>query len=280
MLPRDRFAVGLETLSSLYSPGGAGPNDEQIRIFVLPDDREDIWRFFLLERFVSLLETRRLFLCRVNRFEDKWEGAIPKLVAQAMAIAGQTMSAERRANFSAGRLKARGLVAASCWFMDLHESDAMWKLYVPSGEGVGVKTRVERLRSALPQRAKSGRSSIEDIWLGRIRYIDYDKDEFEIYNWLYPYVHKRLSFAHEKELRLATIISDEAAKAAAAGVTDFEITVAGLFIPVDVATLIEAVYVAPHAPAGVAERVRAELDRAGLVSIPVLQSRLLEAPIY
>jgi hypothetical protein len=263
-------------MTSRFAFNGYNPS----RIFVQPDDREDIWRFFPLERFVSLLETRRLFLCRVNGFEDKWEGAIPKLVAQAMARAEQTMSEEGRANFRAGRVKARGLVAASCWFMDLNESDAMWKLYVPTGEGVGVKTRVERLRSALPQRAKSGRSSIEDIWLGRIRYIDYDKEEFPIYNWLYPYVHKRLSFAHEKELRVATIISDEAAKAAVAGATDFEITVAGLFIAIDVATLIEEVYLAPHAPVGVAERVRAALDLAGLESVPVMPSRLLEDPIY
>jgi hypothetical protein len=63
-------------------------------------------------------------------------------------------------------------------------------------------------------------------------------------------------------------------------VTDFEIIAARLFIPVDVATLIEAVYVAPHAPVGVAERVRAALDRAGLELVPVLPSRLLEDAIY
>lgn len=259
-----------------YAFNGYDPS----RIFVLPDDKEHIWRFFRFDRFVSLLQTQRLFFCRASRFEDKWEGAIPKLVEQASQRAGWGMSEEARANYHAGRVKARSIVAVSCWFMDLHESDAMWKLYVPSGEGVAVKSTVERLRTALPQRAKGGRSSIEDIWLGQVRYIDYDKDQFPINNWLYPYVHKRRAFAHEKELRAATVISDDATKAAAEAATDFEITDAGLLIPIDVARLIEAIYVAPHAPEGVAERGRAALDRAGLQLIPVLPSRLIEQPIY
>jgi hypothetical protein len=52
------------------------------------------------------------------------------------------------------------------------------------------------------------------------------------------------------------MITNGTIEANAAGGTEFEVTEAGLFIPVDVETLVEAVYIARDAPAVVEQTAR------------------------
>jgi hypothetical protein len=166
-------------------------------------------------------------------------------------------------------------VAVNCWHIRQHETVRMYVEYAAKHVGVAVKSTVGRLGAAFPQHPNDGKFGLEDIDISRIRYIDYDTDHFPPHNDFYFFVHKQLTYELENELRVFSMITKPAAEASAAGGTDFEVTPKGLFLPINVETLIEAVYIAPLAPAHVEPTVRELLHRLGLTSIPIRPSELL-----
>lgn len=236
-----------------YNPHNPRPVDS---LFETPSVDTCIWRYFPLERFVSLLETSRLFLCRAGRLDDEFEGATPVMSEQKLkAWEARYVSPENQAQYRRNRKRAREIVAVNCWHISKHESVSMWDRYMRSREGVAVESTVGRLGAALPQRTNNGVSSNEDIDISRVRYIDYERDHFPLWNVRYHFIHKRLEYESENELRVLATITDEATEVAAAGGTDFEVTEAGILIPIEVETLIEAIYIAPRAPAIVEQAV-------------------------
>ncbi|HEU4582564.1 MAG TPA: DUF2971 domain-containing protein [Polyangiaceae bacterium] len=251
-------------------------------VFDLPDDATDLWRYQTLPKILSLLDTRRLFFCRASKFEDRFEGAMPKRMdARVREYAARRMTPEADANYHRHRIETRERMAISCWHMSSHESAAMWSLYGLNGEGVAIKSSVWRLVAALPQHdTASGRQQSHRIFVGAVKYIDYSTADFPRVNLFYPYVHKRESFKHESELRAVTHISPAAEDAFDGGGVDFEITAGGLAIPVDVEKLIEAVYISPLGSPSFERVVRATLDRFGYGTIPVVKSPMAEDPIY
>jgi hypothetical protein len=70
------------------------------------------------------------------------------------------------------------------------ESAAMWKIYSTAKESVYVQTSYARLRDALA----------EDVHIGIIRYISYERDKIPASSTFWPLTHKRESFEHEREL--------------------------------------------------------------------------------
>lgn len=251
-------------------------------MFRVPPDSNVIWRYQTLAKLLSLVEVKRLFFCRAAKFQDPFEGAVPKALDDKMREwSAQMLSAQSYEQYRQERVRSRDIVAISCWHRSDHESDAMWALYGLSGEGVAVKSTVGRLAAALPARTlPAGQTDIHGINIGHVSYIDYAKAEFPAHNVLYPFVHKRMAFKHELEVRAVTTISADAQKAFDAGGADFEITAGGIAIPVNVETLIEEVYISPLASASFERVVRTTLARFGHESIPVVKSPLAEVPIY
>ena len=47
-----------------------------------PDDRDTLWRYMSLEKFVNMLETKSLFFTRADKFEDPFEGFIPPALVE------------------------------------------------------------------------------------------------------------------------------------------------------------------------------------------------------
>lgn len=259
-----------------YNPHARSPVDS---FFETPSVDTVIWRYLPLDRFVSLLESRRLFLCRAGRLEDEFEGVTPVVSEQKlMDWEAEYTSPEIRAQYRMNRERARQIVAVNCWHISECESVPMWDRY--GRGGVAIKSTVGRLGAALPQRPDNGVFSNEDIGISRVRYIDYEKGHFPLWTTFHHFIHKRLAYASEEELRVFAMITDGAVEAGIAGGTDFEITDGGLLIPVDIETLIEAIYIAPRADAAVEQTVRDLLLRMQLVSIPVQLSCLTAEPIY
>lgn len=93
---------------------------------------------------------------------------------------------------------------------------------------------------------------------------------------LSPFVHKRKSFEHEREVRAVVMKWPTGEKG-----LDFsqETIGAGLKIKVDVERLIEQIYVAPNSPAWFADLLRAVIQRYGY-GFPVVQSKLNEQPFF
>lgn len=221
-------------------------------VFVQPENENiRVWRYMDFTKLVSLIDSRRLFFTRADKFDDPFEGAWPRINVLARQHVPDGMSAEGREAF-ARAMASMGDVnrkwpkynAINCWHMNEHESAAMWKLYLKSDEGIAVQSTYSKFRSAL--------TDDEKIFIGVVKYIDYETEWIDAGNLLSPFVHKRKSFEHEREVRAVVTKWPSGEKA-----MDFntETISAGLKVKVDVERLIEQIYVAPSSPSWFADLV-------------------------
>lgn len=179
------------------------------------DPEEIIWRYMDLEKFELLLKNSSLFLCRSDKFSDPFEASIPKReseyrVKEEMKIAAYfkrptTLEEAKRKSDDIANLhkRFRRAFVVNCWHINSSESDAMWRLYLKTNEGVAIQSSCKKIIDSLSH-------SEEEILISKIRYIDYEKDiwyhktDYPVtsYNLLTPIVHKRTAFSHENELRI------------------------------------------------------------------------------
>ena len=71
----------------------------------------------------------------------------------------------------------------SCWHESEHESDAMWKLYSASGQGIAIESTIGQLRTCFGNR--------EGLLIDRVRYMDFDRDPIETVSYTHLDVYKR-----------------------------------------------------------------------------------------
>ena len=258
-----------------YSFFPEAPNE----FFIAPPPEAQLWRYMTLPALLAVLDSRKLLFRRASTFEDPFEGAYPKITEDRLREWEEMhVGPEVARNFRAERLKYRSQMAINCWHMSTHESSAMWSQYGKTNESVAIRSTVAGLMSALPQQREGEILSRESIMVRQVKYIDYATADFHPGNLRHPYVHKRLGFEHEKEVRAMTSITD--AVEAAGASEEFEVTKAGLLLPIDVKTLIDAVHVSPFAGEWFHRVVLASVARFGFGSIPVLKSAMTEVPIY
>ena len=137
----------------------------------------------------------------------------------------------------------------------------MWSLYAPH-HGVAVKSSVGRLIQAL-------QATQRPIEIGTVHYMDFGfPTESDSEFWLYPEFVKRKSFEHERELRALTIDTDVYRSKG----TSNEIT--GVGVDIDVAALLDAVYVAPTLEGWIKDVVKTELKSHCLPDVRVIHSTL------
>ena len=244
-------------------------------------------------KYVALL-ARGLFFALPSKLGDPWEGS--------WGVADVRSFRENHAGADPSTIKSEWTVCyndktaslegygVSCWHRSEYESAALWSLYMPRGFGVAVRSTVEHVLASL---GASGRK----IEPRDVQYVDYDKERLgdDPRDLL---VHKRLSFVHEKELRFLValrndeceaiadwrlILNDRSKRHFSAGifqspvrpgpiparvVTDPTLvrraTPHGVYLPVDLAVLIQQVYLAPQAPWAVRHAVQAATEAFGL----------------
>jgi len=179
--------------------------------FIQPDNEKiKIWRYMDFTKFVSILHTNTLFFSRADKLGDPFEGSLPKvcidkLYSINLSECSYPQTEEELKNIGKyKRRKRREFVmqsTVSCWNMSEVESAALWRLYLKSNEGIAIQTNLERFK-------KSFNVEEGDIYIGKINYIDYDKDYFNYETFSYDILlHKRLSFSYEQEIR--AIVSSE-----------------------------------------------------------------------
>jgi hypothetical protein len=239
-----------------------------------PDPSIAIWRYMDFTKFVSMLETNCLFFSRADHLGDPFEGSFSKgnellrpiVYKELYDQIEPAMVTQINVNKAELAKWQRQWTFINCWHMNPAESAAMWKLYAKSNEAIAIKSSYFRLANAVD----------EHTYVGTVEYIDFEHDWLPEGNTFYPFVHKRLSFAHEREVRALITqfpTSDQGIdfKAAAPDV--------GLERKVDLATLIEQVYVAPTSPAWFRSLVTQVCKRYSLEK-PVLQSSLDAQPFF
>jgi hypothetical protein len=233
-----------------------------------PDADEVLWRYMDLTRFLALLDSRCLFFCQASRLEDPFEGSLSK------ATALDRDAARSRDPLDEGFIevpykKMTELTAISCWSASKHESAAMWSLYCPTGPGIAVRTTFAALCNAL-------KGAPQKIVVSRVAYLDYDREKIPDGHLLLPFLHKRRSFEHEREVR--AVIQHMPDQTMPGRPSQFD-PAGGANVPVSLDGLVERIYVSPTAPnwySDLVGRIAAKYS----VSAEVHQSRLAADPIY
>lgn len=184
-----------------------------------------LWRFMDFTKYVSMLHRRALFFTRADQLPDPFEGLYAK----------QNRRAERRGS------PLRDRIFLSCWHQNEHESAAMWRIYLSSEQGVALRSSVGRLREGFA-------ANDEQLQLGGVRYLDYERDAMPEQHELDPFFCKRKSFDYEREARVvwcADKVLDEP----------------GRYIPAALDRLIEEVIVSPGGEPWLDELVRSVTER-------------------
>jgi hypothetical protein len=259
---------------------------EKIEFEEFPEKDSRIWKYMDLPKFVSLLDSDSLYFVQVDKFDDPFEGSVPRenlkyrkyrkgsdVVKEPIGQYRKILNAE-----------LAEYTYADCWHMSEAESAAMWDLYTTQGYGIAVTTTIEQYVDMISEYESK-------VFVGSVNYINYWQDSIQRYDSLAPAFHKRRSFEHEKEfrgvvqdlpyfLRAAEFLKD--AKLLKSDVERFDPNPEpGISISVTAEKLIDHIYVAPDTPSwqkSVVETITESFS--GLQRSDVTRSSLEEDPVY
>jgi hypothetical protein len=237
--------------------------------FQAPADRSiKIWRYLDFTKYVSMLSSQNLFFSRSDLFDDPYEGATSHANIKLRSTVYSDIKITKQQIDQLAELAewSRQWTYINCWHMNEYESAAMWKLYAQTNEAVAIQSTYKRLRHCLP----------ENVHVGIVHYIDYENEWLPEGNTMRPFVYKRRSFEHERELR--ALIQD-------LPITDKEIQIGlpnqefGYKVSIDLNELIEAVYISPESPKWFLGLVKNVMQKYGF-NFKVHQSLLAKVPVY
>lgn len=202
--------------------------------FPQPVDAEiKVWRHMDIGKFIDILKRKSLFFSRLDLLGDPLEGSITKVFfyARQMELENIGMS-DDIPQFSKLNQRMNKSMFVNSWYCNDSESEAMWKLYCSNNDGIAIQTTYNKLVSSV--------NYDEQIYIGLVKYVDYDKDWFPSGNVFYPVMHKRKAFEHEREIRLVKTVSE-----LWSGKKEYP---TGIHCFWEIDKFIENIYVNPYAP--------------------------------
>jgi hypothetical protein len=220
-----------------------------------------IWRYMSLEKLQSLLCEESLFFTRIDGFQDRWEGVLPRSLREAEWNMGRD-GGEKTAE-TAKKLKKHYYV--NCWHASEWQSAALWGLYARD-KGVAIKTTVGNLISSI--------SDSKNFYVGQVEYADYSTHVRRFLNLPFCLMEtafmKRMSFEHEKEVRVIHWDrTDEGRKSPPSSCR----------FTVSLPKLIEKVVISPTSPEGMKRDITMLMEESDLYNIPVERSDLYDEHI-
>jgi hypothetical protein len=163
------------------------PHREPHEAFAQPENPAiKVWRYLDLPRFIWMLSNHALAFTRVDSLDDPFEGSVPPAVYEAWRADPQNSELLKKA-----RAGLRRQFFVSCWHANDVESEAMWRLYCGSDDGIALQTTYEKLDASLPK----------GVLLGQVAYVDYDTDNNPPHDALALLMRKRQAYDHEHEVR-------------------------------------------------------------------------------
>lgn len=227
--------------------------------------RDDVlWRYLEAAKFFDFLENSTLFLCRGDKFEDKFEGSFTPTLREKIIESYK----ENEIDFTYEQFKQelRQRVFINCWHRSRDDSAAMWALYGKSNCAVALTTTVGRLADTLAEQKLP-----HDLALERVEYVRHWNDpKLDIAPYARVFAYKTKAFEYEKEVR---IILDRSLDGFDEEVKDF-----GIAVKVKPSTLLRSIVIAPEAPAWFNDLVRKAVKRYNLAAA-VRNSKLAGDPI-
>jgi hypothetical protein len=238
-------------------------------VFQKPEDKNiKIWRFMDFSKYVSLLEKKALFFSRSDKLGDPFEGSLSKINQQMRPIWYGEHYPKMQEAMKGMNIGFINHTFLNCWHMNEYESDAMWKLYLKSKEGIAIQSTFQKLESCFEPEPS-------DLYIGKVIYADYEKEAIPEGNAMWPFVHKRKSFEHERELR--ALIQRPPIVNNALDLS--RPSPSGLYVPVNLGILIEKIYISPAVEKWFDELVTSVNEKYGIKK-ELLSSKLSERPVY
>ncbi len=256
-----------------------------------PPNETVLWRYSDITKFLSLLDTGRLWFASVNTLDDPFEGSNSAADAESPAYrwAGELegLDPNERKMREAMGLRPRThqeierdvhgtwsrLTMVNCWCMSPEESDALWRVYSSPQTGIAIKTSFEAFKKSL--------TCSEEVSMGVVQYINYHIENIPQNNAFHRYLRKRLAFKHEHEVRAihlhvpGRINPDTHQYDPDPAVQNL----LGKYLQVDVPTLVSEAVVAPFAPDWFLDMTKSIVSKYGF-KFPVVRSLLSEGPIF
>ena len=234
-----------------------------------PPDNENvkIWRYMDYTKFMSLVIDRELYFTPADLLGDRYEGSLPKLVASEKYNKSSDPDLARTIHRN-----MREVITVSCWHMNDSESTAMWQLYSEMNTGIAIQSTYKRLRECL--------APFPEVRLAVAKYIDYDTGSFGYKDLWTPFIHKRSTFSHERELRAIVIQPEriEAVKRQKYPLEYKERLIRDRY-PVNLSDLIETIYVAPNSAPWIGY-LTSKIIEEKEIKIDVLCSNLEKASLF
>ncbi|UCV28689.1 hypothetical protein [Ferribacterium limneticum] len=227
-------------------------------------DNRVLRRYLDLPKFIDLLRTQNLFLCRADLFQDKFEGSFTPSLRAAIEEAYSYNKSE----FSYEKFKKelREGVYVNCWSLGVNDNMALWELYGKSDASVAITTTVGRLRKELAASNLLGVTS-----LCKVEYIKHWNDpKIDIIPYSNVFRYKVVAYDFEREVR---IIHDRFEQ-------NFKMSgkESGLPLSVRLNSLLRSIVVSPSAQPWFIDLVKDVAQRYG-VTTPVRRSKLSLDPI-
>lgn len=257
-------------------PGFAPPENSSV----------PLWRYMDFTKFISLLESKALFFSRTDMLGDPWEGSLTRAEAERRKeLEAKSIVRTLHSTTHEKILSEVTNSIVSCWHMNEYESMAMWRLYLTGSEGVAIRSTYQRLINSFPRFDGQNKGANADstqkellIHVGVVHYVDYESAKSPCARRI---LLKRKSFEHEREIRAVAADTtwgdsptfDDQGRP----LTRFE--GGGDYVPTDLQTLIETVYVSPEAQPWFVDLVRSAVSRYGL-PCSVHQSDLGRDPVF
>lgn len=171
------------------------------------NEPEFIYKYMSFERFIEMSEKQKLYLTRIDCWQDVFERFIITYLSRKM---------EMRLNFNHNQVEllCRAIVHslyAQSWCSSSVESDAMWRIYSPNATGIRVKFRRDDIYHAID-------ITNENIIQEPPFFVEYTNQipmnrgatlGGLLKNITYGLKYKRLAFKHENEYRFVVTYKAE-----------------------------------------------------------------------
>lgn len=141
-------------------------------------ESDTIWRYFDLSKFISFLLTKELYLTRLDKFQDKYEGELPindylDNMHELLGRLSFIKDLKREDMWSFLDIQNKLSLFANCWHLNSIENFAMWKIYLSSNEGVAIKIKIGDLISSI--------KNPTGLIYGKVNYLDFKKESISHY---------------------------------------------------------------------------------------------------
>ncbi|UYZ39009.1 DUF2971 domain-containing protein (plasmid) [Clostridium beijerinckii] len=212
------------------------------------DPEMKVYRYISLKQFMHFIENNKTYLTRISSWDDTWEAPTMKLPIQ----------------HEDGRLSklaySSGMdLFAQCW-TSKKESDAMWRIYSASKDGIKIGTTVKKFELLEGPR----RYAVDEIFyyenlMEGLKYCDEHSSIMRIFR---EGLIKREEFSHEQEIRLITINAPNTLEKVLKDEENY------LELNLNAKDFIEEIIIDPRAEEYYVETIKKYCERVGIEVVP------------